>query len=243
MQPFTIDVLYGDHEGGQRTITRFGMIPLQTDDDIKWFPNVARHWNLERPDPPVVRKGDARRVGSGRFGAETSQQGLAEAVVAGVLVLDETEAKQLEGDPAVDGGPDELRRLGRRPLLMTPACMARCTAATRLSNVPVHSPRAPSLGSNRGRRGGTSPGTPSDGRGRGPVAACALPQSLEGIVDLGHGRHLRAQPFEALDEERLDDPKFQLEVVVDAHGRHVGGGGDPAHREAVGPLVLEGPGG
>ena len=29
-QPFTIDVLYGDHEGGQRTITRFGMIP-QTD--------------------------------------------------------------------------------------------------------------------------------------------------------------------------------------------------------------------
>jgi hypothetical protein len=51
VQPFTIDVLYGDHEGGQRTITRFGMIPLQTDDDIKWFPNVARHWNLDRPDP------------------------------------------------------------------------------------------------------------------------------------------------------------------------------------------------
>ncbi len=51
VQPFTIDVLYGDHEGGQRTITRFGMIPLLTDDDIKWFPNVARHWNLDRPDP------------------------------------------------------------------------------------------------------------------------------------------------------------------------------------------------
>ncbi len=51
VQPFTIDVLYGDHEGGQRTITRFGMIPLQTGDDTKWFPNVARHWNLDRPDP------------------------------------------------------------------------------------------------------------------------------------------------------------------------------------------------
>jgi hypothetical protein len=50
-RPFTIDVLYGDHEGGQRTITRFGMIPLQTGDDIRWFPNVARHWNLDRPDP------------------------------------------------------------------------------------------------------------------------------------------------------------------------------------------------
>ena len=51
VHPFTIDVLYGDHEGGQRTITRFGMIPLQTGDDTKWFPNVARHWNLDRPDP------------------------------------------------------------------------------------------------------------------------------------------------------------------------------------------------
>jgi hypothetical protein len=50
-RPFTIDVLYGDHEGGQRTITRFGIIPLQTGDDIRWFPNVARHWNLDRPDP------------------------------------------------------------------------------------------------------------------------------------------------------------------------------------------------
>ena len=27
VQPFTIELLYGDHEGGQRTITRFGMIP------------------------------------------------------------------------------------------------------------------------------------------------------------------------------------------------------------------------
>ncbi len=51
VQPFTIDVLYGDHEGGQRTITRFGMIPMGTGDDAKWFPNVARHWNLDRPDP------------------------------------------------------------------------------------------------------------------------------------------------------------------------------------------------
>jgi hypothetical protein len=51
VEGFTIDVLYGDHEGGQRTITRFGMIPLQTGDDTKWFPNVARHWNLDRPDP------------------------------------------------------------------------------------------------------------------------------------------------------------------------------------------------
>ena len=50
-EPFTIDLLYGDHEGGQRTITRFGMIPKRKGDDSKWFPAVARHWNLDRPDP------------------------------------------------------------------------------------------------------------------------------------------------------------------------------------------------
>ena len=50
-QPFSIDVLYGDHEGGQRTITRFGMFPRQDGDVTRWFPSVARHWNLDRPDP------------------------------------------------------------------------------------------------------------------------------------------------------------------------------------------------
>ncbi len=50
-QPFTIDVLYGDHEGGQRTVTRFGMTPFHVDDGTRWFPSVGRHWNLDRPDP------------------------------------------------------------------------------------------------------------------------------------------------------------------------------------------------
>lgn len=51
-EPFTVELLYGDHEGGQRTITRFGMIPFQTDDGtVQWYPSVALHWNLDRPDP------------------------------------------------------------------------------------------------------------------------------------------------------------------------------------------------
>jgi hypothetical protein len=49
--PFTLDLLYGDHEGGQRTITRFGMISRRTDETTRWFPSTARHWNLDRPDP------------------------------------------------------------------------------------------------------------------------------------------------------------------------------------------------
>jgi hypothetical protein len=48
--PFTIDLLYGDHEGGQRAVTRFGMIPVEVGGETRWYPSVARHWNLDRPD-------------------------------------------------------------------------------------------------------------------------------------------------------------------------------------------------
>ncbi|TMD96238.1 MAG: hypothetical protein E6I76_08285 [Chloroflexi bacterium] len=44
----TIDLLYGDHEGGQRTISRFAVIPRT---DGGWFCTVGRHWNLDRADP------------------------------------------------------------------------------------------------------------------------------------------------------------------------------------------------
>lgn len=44
----TVDLLYGDHEGGQRTITRFGLLP---DGNGGWLAAAARHWNLDREDP------------------------------------------------------------------------------------------------------------------------------------------------------------------------------------------------
>jgi hypothetical protein len=50
----TIDLLYGDHEGGQRTITRFFLSPRAHRDDEEpwlWMCAVARHWNLDRADP------------------------------------------------------------------------------------------------------------------------------------------------------------------------------------------------
>lgn len=45
----TIDVLYGDHEGGQRMISRFGLTPRE--DGEGWVASAARHWNLDRDDP------------------------------------------------------------------------------------------------------------------------------------------------------------------------------------------------
>lgn len=53
--PLSVELLYGDHEGGQRTITRFYLIPRQRDaeDDEPWLRlcSVSRHWNLDRADP------------------------------------------------------------------------------------------------------------------------------------------------------------------------------------------------
>jgi hypothetical protein len=47
-EPMTVDVLYGDHDGGQRTIGRFVMLPVREDG---WLVSHSRQWNLDRPDP------------------------------------------------------------------------------------------------------------------------------------------------------------------------------------------------
>jgi hypothetical protein len=50
----SIEILYGDHEGGQRTITRFYVTPrTHTGDEQPWLWTCATtlHWNLDRADP------------------------------------------------------------------------------------------------------------------------------------------------------------------------------------------------
>jgi hypothetical protein len=44
----TIDLLYGDLEGGQRIVSRFVLDPRQ---DEGFIVSVARHWNIDQPDP------------------------------------------------------------------------------------------------------------------------------------------------------------------------------------------------
>ena len=50
-QRMSIDVLYGDFEGGQRVISRFLLSPREDDDGLRWFASVGRHWNVDRPQP------------------------------------------------------------------------------------------------------------------------------------------------------------------------------------------------
>lgn len=47
-ETLTVDLLYGDHEGGQLTISRF---ILTREEDDQWRPGVVRHWPLESTDP------------------------------------------------------------------------------------------------------------------------------------------------------------------------------------------------
>jgi hypothetical protein len=52
MAPLNIDILYGDHEGGQRVITRFSLTPRTSDaGELVWIASVSRHWNVDRVDP------------------------------------------------------------------------------------------------------------------------------------------------------------------------------------------------
>jgi hypothetical protein len=47
-ETISIELLYGDGEGGQRVISRFALLPVGDD---AWLITVSRHWNLDRDDP------------------------------------------------------------------------------------------------------------------------------------------------------------------------------------------------
>lgn len=50
----TIDLLYGDYDGGQRMISRMMLrrvYPEDSDRPPAWLATAVRHWNLDRPDP------------------------------------------------------------------------------------------------------------------------------------------------------------------------------------------------
>lgn len=51
-----LDLLYGDYEGGQRSLSRFSLVPRDLavhgeEAQSHWFCQVVRHWNVDRPQP------------------------------------------------------------------------------------------------------------------------------------------------------------------------------------------------
>ncbi len=49
----SIDLLYGDNDGGQRVISRMMLRGYRREDkpERQWIASVVRHWNVDRPDP------------------------------------------------------------------------------------------------------------------------------------------------------------------------------------------------
>jgi hypothetical protein len=53
--PWTVELLYGDHEGGQRAVTRFLALPVShqsqaTDTGPEWLASASRHWSIDGPN-------------------------------------------------------------------------------------------------------------------------------------------------------------------------------------------------
>jgi hypothetical protein len=48
-QSWTVELLYGDTEGGQRTVTRFQAFPRDSTEG-GWIATVSRYWNIDNPD-------------------------------------------------------------------------------------------------------------------------------------------------------------------------------------------------
>jgi hypothetical protein len=47
-QDLTIELCYGDHQGGQRMESRFTLLPR---DNGQWIASASRRHNVDRPDP------------------------------------------------------------------------------------------------------------------------------------------------------------------------------------------------
>jgi hypothetical protein len=49
----SIELLYTDQAGGQRTISRFNLVPVghDGDEETRWLASVGRHWYLDRAGP------------------------------------------------------------------------------------------------------------------------------------------------------------------------------------------------
>ena len=52
-EPITVELLYSDQVGAQRTITRFTLVPIRRDDadETNRLISTARHWYLDRAGP------------------------------------------------------------------------------------------------------------------------------------------------------------------------------------------------
>jgi hypothetical protein len=100
-EAITVELLYSDQVGRQRTITRFGLIPAAD----TWFASMTRHWYLDRDGP---RHEDHVRAGVEVINREReAAEQRAAAIAAGSLPAPDGDgaAADAEWADAADGTP------------------------------------------------------------------------------------------------------------------------------------------
>lgn len=75
-EPVSIELLYSDTIGGQRTISRFGLIPVGevSAGEGTWLASVSRHWFLDRQGPRSEQEAELARQAILRQVEPTAQE-------------------------------------------------------------------------------------------------------------------------------------------------------------------------
>ncbi len=98
-----IDLLYGDYEGGQRTIVRIGVSPWPDTDGERAY--VLRYWKVDRQDP---------RLSSGSSGASASSDSSDSSAAGG-------------GAPGTPSSARLRCQSSRTSLISSPSSALRCS--------------------------------------------------------------------------------------------------------------------
>ncbi len=114
-QVISVELLYSDQVGAQRTISRFGLIPYERPDQngngkVEWFAAINRHWYLDRAGP----RSDAQIAAAAEVvlhereaADELARAEAAEAEAAETETSSEDEVA-IEADAAPGDGPDGI---------------------------------------------------------------------------------------------------------------------------------------
>src|SRR5207253_2869363 len=105
-EPITVELLYSDQVGGQRTISRFGLTPVTTPTgEDTWLGSSSRHWFLDRQGPRPEGEVQAAAEAILRLQTEREQAGgteQAEQAQAGRIGSNGAEGEAAQQDQARD---------------------------------------------------------------------------------------------------------------------------------------------
>jgi len=122
LEPITVELLYSDQVGGQRTITRFGLVPFTNQDsgEVSWTVTATRHWFLDRPGPRSeseieerAREIMRRIEGGADKGSDEAVEAIREARPERAAADGSQAARPAESEPTPDGEGEPVAAIPR----------------------------------------------------------------------------------------------------------------------------------